>query len=238
MSYRLFYAEPNASGFAFLNEEESKHAIKVLRLQAGDTIYCIDGSGLFFEGEIIDILKKGCTIKINRSIPQFGAHNYHLHIAMGITKSPDRFEWFVEKATEIGIDVISPIVCNRTEKKGISVDRLTKIALSACKQSQKAKVPQINEPVLFKDFIISISSQQKFIAHCINEKERHLLTNILKPHEDTCILIGPEGDFTENEVEISQQVNFVPVVLGSSVLRTETAGIVACQAVHQTHFKG
>lgn len=227
----LFYT-PNISGTEyFLNEEESKHCLKVLRLKENDIVHLVDGTGGFYKGAISAITGKRCQLKIIESQYNFGKRNYRLHIAIAPTKNIDRIEWFIEKATEIGIDEITPIICLRSERRKIKTDRLEKIAVSAMKQSIKAFLPKINEAEYYSEFIKKHRQSVKCIAHCLPENKQELKT-IIKSSNDILILIGPEGDFTPQEIELAINQDYIPVSLGESRLRTETSGIVACITVN------
>jgi 16S rRNA (uracil1498-N3)-methyltransferase len=229
---QLFFGEKRSETEIFLTSEDSKHACKSLRKRAGDSIFVTDGNGEIFQCTILDDNMNQVIVNIDHVIENPFPKNYNLHIAISPLKNPDRFEWFVEKATEIGIDEITPIICSRTEKGKVNTDRLNRIALSAAKQSVKAKLPRINEPIAFEKFIQNGQSdiQQKFIAWCETEHEK-LLFEACKAKTSTLILIGPEGDFTKDEVEKSLQQGFTPISLGRSRFRTETAGMVACHEV-------
>lgn len=225
----LFYV-PNLLSANVLPEEESQHAVKVLRLQAGDYINIMDGIGGFFEAQITNPHPKHCEFKITKTISEFGKRNYKLHIAIAPTKNIERIEWFIEKATEIGIDEITPIICRNSERKVIKTERLEKIIISAAKQSIKAYFPKLNASCTFDELIKNNQSTQKFIAHCY-EEDKKLLQNEITKTTDILILIGPEGDFSKDEILKALSNDFVPVSLGNSRLRTETAGIVACNTV-------
>ncbi len=229
---QLFFGEKISDKELFLSPEDSKHACKSLRKRAGDSIFVTDGNGEIYQCTILDDNMNRVIVNIDHVVDNPFPRNYNLHIAISPLKNPDRFEWFVEKATEIGIDEITSIICSRTEKGKVNTDRLNRIALSAAKQSVKAKLPRINEPITFEKFIQSTanSAQQKFIAWCETEHEK-LLFEACKAKESALILIGPEGDFTKEEVEKSLQQGFTPISLGRSRFRTETAGIVACHDV-------
>ena len=214
-----------------LDEAESKHAIKVLRLTVGDKINLVDGKGTFFEAEITQAHAKKCDLKILSSTTENNI-KANLHIAIAPTKNNDRLEWFVEKATEIGIGEITPLICQRSERKTLKTDRLEKTAVAAMKQSLKATLPRINEPVSFKDFVKTHAQQNnQFIAHCLDNTEKHLSRLCVK-NEPALVLIGPEGDFTKDEIELAVKNRFKPISLGTSRLRTETAGIVACHTIN------
>ena len=225
----LFYV-PNLISAHVLPEEESLHAVKVLRLQSGDAITVVDGVGGYYEAQITRPHPKHCEFEIVKSIAGFGKRDYKLHIAIAPTKNIERLEWFIEKATEIGIDEITPIICRFSERKVIKADRLEKIIVSAAKQSVKAYFPKLNPLCTFDELLKSHKASQKFIAHCYDE-DKKLLQNEIQKSSDILILIGPEGDFSKEEVQKALTTGFVPVSLGDSRLRTETAGVVACCTV-------
>ncbi len=222
----LFYV-PNFASGPVLPEEESQHAVKVLRLQVGDEIVVVDGVGGFYKAKIINPHPKHCGFEIIESQFEFGKRNYKLHIAIAPTKNIERLEWFIEKATEIGIDEITPVICRFSERKIVKVDRLEKIIVSAAKQSVKAYIPKLNQLCTLDELLKRYSASQKFIAHCYDADKRLLQTEIRKS-SDILILIGPEGDFSKDEVTKAISYGFIPVSLGKSRLRTETAGVVAC----------
>jgi len=225
----LFYVPSLSSGHV-LPEEESQHAVKVLRLQVGEEITVVDGVGGFYNAKILNPHPKHCTFEITDSILEYGKRDYRLHIAIAPTKNIERLEWFIEKATEIGIDEITPVVCRFSERKIIKAERLEKIIVSASKQSVKAYFPKLNSLCTFDELLKQYSASQKFIAHCYDEDKKQLQHEICKS-SDVLILIGPEGDFSKEEVQKAMSVGFVPVSLGNSRLRTETAGVVACHTV-------
>jgi 16S rRNA (uracil1498-N3)-methyltransferase len=224
----LFYTPDidAASSHYYLNEEESKHCIKVLRLVRGDNIGLIDGRGNFYTAAIADPHPKRTGLEIITVQSDFNKRNHYLHIAIAPTKNIERLEWFLEKATEIGIDEISLIICQRSERKEAKVDRLGKIITSAIKQSVKAYHPLLNEPVSFGKLIKAPFDGQKFIAHC--DGDRSALKDLFKPFGRYLVLIGPEGDFTPKEVGDALNNNFKAISLGESRLRTETAALEAC----------
>ena len=225
----LFYA-PNLLHENVLPEDESQHAVKVLRLRVGDEIEIVDGKGVFCNARITNPHAKHCEFEI---ISQHTANqpNYNLHIAIAPTKNIERLEWFVEKVTEIGVDTITPIICRFSERKILKPERLEKIIVSASKQSLKTYFPVLQPLCTFDELIKTTSNiPQRFIAHCY-EQEKTALKDLCKLAMDTLILIGPEGDFSLEEVEKAISVGFQPISLGSSRLRTETAGIVACHTV-------
>lgn len=230
---KLFYTPAflgDANSYT-MPEEESLHAVKVLRMQAGEHIHLINGQGGLFEAEIVNPHPKRCEIKILSSIFEFGKRNTHLHIAIAPTKMNERLEWFLEKATEIGIDEITPVICRYSERKEVKQVRLEKIVIAAMKQSVKAYLPKLNEACTFDQLIKNTTATQKFIAHCY-EDDKHLLQTAYDKGSDVLILIGPEGDFSPEEVQKAMLAGFAPVSLGSSRLRTETAGVVACHTVN------
>lgn len=222
----LFYT-PDIAGESYeLNEEESRHCAKVLRLEQGDRVNLIDGRGGFYIAEIVNSHPKRTLLKVLEYQQEFSKRNHYLHIAVAPTKNIDRFEWFLEKATEIGIDEITPIICERSERKEVKTERLNKIITSAVKQSLKAYHPKLNEPSRFKDFIQEPRSQ-KFIAHCI-DSEKSALSDKIALHGNYTVLIGPEGDFSPSEVDSALNSGYIAVTLGNSRLRTETAALQAC----------
>lgn len=222
----LFYT-PDISGDSYeLNEEESRHCSKVLRLEQGDQVNLIDGRGGFYIAEIVSAHPKHTLLKVLEHQQEYSKRNHYLHIAVAPTKNIDRFEWFLEKATEIGIDEITPIICERSERKEVKTERLIKIITSAVKQSLKAYHPRLNEPCRFKEFI-SKPASEKFIAHCI-DTEKSPLSDKITLHGNYTVLIGPEGDFSPAEIESAIDSGYIPVTLGNSRLRTETAALQAC----------
>ncbi len=228
---QLFYIPEISGNIVTLDQTESKHAIRVLRLSKGDHLQIVDGKGGFYEAEILEDNAKSCKISILNSTHRFGKNEFKLHIAIAPTKNIDRFEWFLEKATEIGIDEITPILSEHSERKVIKPERLEKILISAMKQSVKAYLPVLNNLIPFKELISTTEYDSKFIAHC-NEGEKHHLKDEIIKGEDTLILIGPEGDFSEEEVAMAKTHGYKEISLGNSRLRTETAGIVACHIVN------
>jgi len=227
----LFYTPDLSESIYTLDETESKHCIKVLRLSSGDFIYLIDGKGGFYKAQIVNPNPKKCSVEIIETKKDVGKRNHYLHIAIAPTKNMDRMEWFLEKATEIGIDEITPVLCEHSERKVIKTDRLDKIAVSAMKQSLKAYKPIINELIHINDFFEMNFEGEKYIAHC-EENEKMLLKNAYKRGNNVAILIGPEGDFSNDEIRKAKQSGFTEISLGESRLRTETAGIVACHTIN------
>jgi 16S rRNA (uracil1498-N3)-methyltransferase len=223
----LFYT-PNIQTEVYqFDEEESKHCIKVLRLKNGEQVNLIDGVGGLYLAEIIDDHPKRTTLKVLNIQKEFAKRNHYLHIAIAPTKNIDRFEWFLEKVTEIGIDEITPIICEHSERKEVKIERSNKIITSAIKQSLKAYHPILNPQISFKEFIHQAKADKKFIAHC-EDGEKQALAKDFEPKDNYLILIGPEGDFSPDEIELALQSGFVPITLGESRLRTETAALQAC----------
>lgn len=228
---QLFY-NPNVSEAVSLvtfSKEESKHIVKVLRKKVGDTLYVTNGYGWLFEAEISEANIKKCTAVITSNALQ-PKKKYKLHLAVAPTKLNDRFEWFLEKATEIGIDSITPILCGHSERKVIKPERYEKVILSAMKQSSQCYLPKLNPLMSFELFLKQEHKGQLYIAHC-EDSERKSLKSELRANENTTILIGPEGDFSVKEITMALQQNFIPVTLGKNRLRTETAAVVACHSV-------
>lgn len=228
---QLFY-NPNISEkdstFTF-DKEESKHIIKVLRKNERDVVFITNGKGFLFEAEIQLASEKKCEVKIvkctfKESLP------YKLHIAIAPTKMNDRIEWFLEKATEIGIHEITPIICSNSEQKFFKKERAEKIISTAMKQSLHFYLPKLNEAITFNEFISQNNSDNLYIAHC-EQTDKKSLKNLVKPNENYTILIGPEGDFSHQEINKAIAKKFQPVLLGDTRLRTETAGLFACITV-------
>ena len=224
----LFYTPDIKADYYTLNEEESKHCIKVLRLQNDDEVYLIDGRGGFYKASILDAHPKRTLLKIISTDLDHGKRNHYLHIAIAPTKNIERTEWFLEKATEIGIDEISLVISERSERKEVKSERLKKVITAAVKQSIKAYHPLLNEPVNFKKFIQEQhQQQQKYIAHCM-DASKSFLKDIMPKQSNYLIMIGPEGDFSPSELELALASGFEPISLGESRLRTETAALEAC----------
>lgn len=227
---QLFYCPDIDNSIYTLNEEESKHCIRVLRMHAGDRFQITDGRGNLFEVEITDEHPKRCSVRVISTLSNYEAKDFFLHIAVAPTKNISRFEWFLEKATEMGIHEISPIICDHSERKDVKISRLEKVIIAAIKQSLKAYLPKLNPSLSFSSFIKQDFKGQKFIAYCdgdhINLKDQYQLK------EDVCILIGPEGDFSPEEVNLALKCGFKTISLGKSRLRTETAAIAACHTIN------
>jgi len=227
----IFYT-PDISGKTYtLDETESKHCIRVLRLSKGDEITLVDGRGGFFTAEIADPNPKRCKVNVVNSELNYGLRNFQVQVAIAPTKNIERLEWFLEKATEIGIDRVTPLLCQHSERKEIKNERLEKVMVSAMKQSLKAYLPKLVELTKFNEFIKQPFEGQKFIAHC-EEQHRELLKNVMELSKNYLILIGPEGDFSPEEIELAIAFGFLSVSLGDSRLRTETAGVVACHTLN------
>lgn len=235
----LFYTNNIKNNIAELPQEEAMHCLKTLRKKVGDAIQFVDGQGNWYKGRIIGTGKKSVSIGIESVISAYNKRNHYLHIAIAPTKNINRFEWFLEKATEFGIDEITPLLCFHSERKNVRLDRLEKVVIAAMKQSLKAYKPKINELTSFKDFLNiqnnldNSAENQKFIAHCqdgFSEEKLHLKNMNLKLK--TTILIGPEGDFSSDEVQLALSHDFQEISLGNERLRTETAGLAACHIVN------
>lgn len=219
-----------------LPEEEAGHCLRVLRLGVGDEIMLTDGKGKFYKAEINAATGKRCSVRIVETIEQEPLWNGHIHLAMAPTKNMDRIEWFAEKATEIGIDELSFLNCRYSERRNLKIERIEKIVVSAIKQSLKARKPIVNELTEFNKFIDKDFGGRKFIAHC-HEGEKPYLMDVLKEGEDAVVLIGPEGDFSEEEVMLAKDNGFEAISLGKSRLRTETAALTAVQMMAITNRK-
>lgn len=226
----LFYA-PDIQGNTYqLSEEESKHATRVLRLVGGSEVFLTDGKGMWMKSEIVDAHPKKCLIKVVEKAENYNQPDYHLELAVAPTKNIGRYEWFLEKATEIGIGKIHPLLCEHSERKVIKQDRLEKVITSALKQSLKAWHPELNEIIAFNSFVTQDFVGKKFIAWCeANADER--IENHLEAGENALICIGPEGGFSSHEIESAKKNGFIPVSISKSRLRTETAAMVACHSV-------
>ncbi|UGS22500.1 16S rRNA (uracil(1498)-N(3))-methyltransferase [Flavobacterium channae] len=213
----------------FFDKEESKHIVKVLRKKEGDKVFITNGLGFLFESEIILASEKKCEVQITLETFQ-EPNSFYTHIAVAPTKMNDRLEWFLEKATEIGIHEITPIICDHSERKVYKIDRAEKIIQAAMKQSLHYYIPKINEPISFLQFVKSNVEGQKFIAHCEETDKKSFQKEITK-NEKVTILIGPEGDFSTKEINLAIENNFIPVTLGNTRLRTETAALVSCHTI-------
>jgi 16S rRNA (uracil1498-N3)-methyltransferase len=230
----IFFSDDICDGRVRLDAEESGHCVRVLRHRPGDEISVIDGRGTLYRCALEIADAKGAEARVLEAQRGYGAHPYHLTMAVCPTKNIDRFEWFVEKATEIGVDVIAPVIGERSERRVLKTDRLRRLALSAAKQSLKAAIPTIAEPQSVRDFILDAPADAlKLICYCFDDVERKQIQQLL-PAKEICILIGPEGDFSPEEAALARERGWVPVSLGDSRLRTETAAVVAATAVYLT----
>ena len=228
MALPFFYTEPISlsNNIVVLNEENSKHIIQVLRMQAGRQLNLTDGLGNIYIAEITEAHKKKCVVKITNSVKVPAPEN-KVCIAISPIKNNSRFEWFLEKATEIGVSEIIPLLCERTEKQFLKFERLQGILISALLQSQQAWLPVLHQPTKFEKFVKENKSSNKLIAHCEDNHKLSLKEKVHVQLKNSSILIGPEGDFTKEEITLALDNNFTPVSLGDTRLRTETAGIVA-----------
>lgn len=228
---RIFYT-PDIKGSPYtMSPQESKHCVQVLRLTNGDEVILVDGKGNKYEGVISEASPKKCVVTIVETTPEWELRNYSIHIAIAPTKNIDRIEWMLEKCTEMGINQVTMINARYSERKEVKLERLEKVLVSAMKQSLKAYLPQLNDMTKFSDFVKSCNSEYKFIAHC-HPGEKVSLKQACPAGADVTIMIGPEGDFSEEEVALAIANGFKPLTLGESRLRTETAAMTACAAVH------
>ena len=234
----LFYSQDIEGGIVRLNQDESGHCIKVLRHKCGDEISVIDGCGTLYKCRITSDSHKGVEAIVLESQSDWGGHPYNLHLAVCPTKNNDRYEWFAEKACEIGFDTLSPIIGDHSERRILKTPRVEKILVSAAKQSLKAAVPVMNEPVSVKEFIKSEAESQglKMIAYCFEDERvpRRSIKEVLEGFDgnEIIVMIGPEGDFSKAEAELALESGFIPVHLGTSRLRTETAAVTAAEAAY------
>ena len=229
---QLFYnsnIDTNTASITF-DKIESKHIVRVLRKKQDDILNITNGKGYLFSAKIVIASDKKCIANIIAFEEKPKPWKYYLHIAIAPTKNNDRLEWFLEKATEIGIDEITPIICQNSERRIVKLERFEKIIQSAMKQSLKYTLPQLNAPIKFNDFIKKEFEGKVCIAHC-EEHDKQLLNGVVKPFEKTTILIGPEGDFSTDEIKQSLEKNYIAISLGESRLRTETAGLVAVSMI-------
>ena len=238
----IFWTDRIEAGLCFLGEEESAHCVRVLRHREGDNVCVIDGAGTMYECVLSQASPKAAVARIEKANPGWGSHPYRLEMAVCPTKNIDRYEWFVEKATEVGADRFVPVIGEHSERKVLKTERLRRIVLSAAKQSLKAAVPEIAEPLTVKDFIASVADSPalKMIACCF-EDESHPRTSVMQALSDTdrreyIVLIGPEGDFSREEVRLAIEAGFIPVHLGESRLRTETAALAAVFAAYYNNI--
>lgn len=238
----VFYARQFQDGICRLDEEESAHCVRVLRHREGDEIFVIDGEGTCYTCRLVDASPKGASAEIVRVEPDWGAHPYRLRLAVCPTKNLDRYEWFAEKATELGLDRLTPVIGDHSERKVFKTERMRRILLSASKQSLKGAIPQLDEPVSVREFIAGFAGDEtclKLIACCFEgEVPRLSVNDALAQAEgkEIVILIGPEGDFSREEAAQAVAAGFLPVHLGPSRLRTETAALTAAEAVYLKHI--
>lgn len=226
----LFFSAEIDKNFITLSEDESKHVVKVLRAEQGDIIFVTDGNGRLFKTCIADSKSKKCVLQIVEELPAHPKPAYQLHIAIAPTKNHNRMEWFVEKVTEIGISEITPVICHNSERKSVHIERLERLLISAMKQSVRLILPKLNAVATFENFVAAKYESDKFIALCMNE-EKKLLQHIYKPGNNALIIIGPEGDFNNEEISKAKANGFIPVSLGASRYRTETAALMACHTI-------
>ena len=236
MSLPFFYKEDIdlTTTNVLLDEATSKHIVQVLRMQNGEQLQLTNGKGNLFTAEITDDNRKKCAVTIIKK-SEIANHKSKISIAISLIKNTTRFEWFLEKATEIGVTEIIPLICERTEKTNFKMERMKSILVSAMLQSKQCWLPVLHQPAPFKT-LQELKMQQKFIAHCEDENNKvPLINKLINQSTNKLILIGPEGDFTKNEIELALQNNFIPVALGETRLRTETAGVVAATILKFFH---
>lgn len=227
----LFYTPDIEDQDYTLSPEESKHCVRVLRYAEGEPVVLVDGRGNWYDGVISRADVRGCEVKIIKKTGQYGRRPVHLHLAVAPTKNMDRMEWMLEKCTEMGIDEVTLLDTIHSERKVVKTERLEKVIVAAMKQSLKAYLPRLNAVTNFKKFVAESGRGQLFIAHC-HPGEKKRLDEVYQPGKDAVILIGPEGDFSAEEVALAEAKGFIPISLGQSRLRTETAGIVACHSIN------
>ena len=228
---QLFYSPDIKDKHYTLSKEESKHCLMVLRKKKGDALFLVDGKGGYFEAIIVDDNPKSCQLEIISKNKEYGKNPVKIHLAVAPTKNIDRYEWFLEKSTEIGITEITPIICQNSERRVLKEDRMHKILVSAMKQSHRSYLPQLNPIISLHNFLKNQAHTNGFIAHCQADKKSHLIDLIVK-NQNITLLIGPEGDFTSNEISQALDEGYTAVSLGKSRLRTETAAIVGCHIIN------
>lgn len=229
---QIFYCEDVSGEKALFSREESGHCLRVLRMRRGDTLTFTDGKGKLYNGVIATDDPKGMSVTITSSKIDPFPRNYRLNVAISPLKNEERLEWFIEKAVETGVDVITPVICSRSEKRSIRRKRLEGIIISAMKQSGRCILPRLDEPESAEEFLRRAAKGKKIIATCDSSFDRTAITNAFNRGEDVTILIGPEGDFTPAEVKTAMSAGYVSVHIGTGRLRTETAGIAACCSVY------
>jgi len=227
----IFYTPDIEKEDYLLNEQESRHASKVLRLKPGDEVLLIDGVGHHYLAEITGQSGKRTLVGLKSKVAFERRSDHYLHIAIAPTKNMDRFEWFLEKATEIGVDEITPLLCQYSERKVIKAERLERVLIAAMKQSIKAFKPKLNPLTPMADFVSSVDAEGKYIAHCY-EQDKAALKQACLNARHSIVMIGPEGDFSTEELALAERHGFIGVALGQERLRTETAGVVACHTVN------
>ena len=233
---QFFYSTQIYEDNIILPEDEAHHALKVLRKHKGDKIVVVDGNGGWFECVIVTEEIQNCRLRIEDKRANFGLREHYIHIGIAPPKSHDRVEWFVEKAVEIGVQEISFILTDQSERKNIKLERILKRTISSMKQSLKAYLPKINDIIPIKDFVINCSNGEKFIGYVEDDQNSHLFQSA-NSNSNYCILIGPEGGFTSSEFNAAQDIGFQSVSLGDSRLRTETAGLAACHILNLVNIK-
>lgn len=238
----IFWTDDISDGVCNLGEDESAHCVRVLRHRVGDTISVIDGMGTMYECELVSASPKSAQAKILRQFENWGGHSYHLTAAVCPTKNIDRYEWFVEKATEFGVDKIVPVIGEHSERKAVKPERLERVILSATKQSLKASIPDLSEAMSVSDFIKATEGKDalKLIAYCFEDgAQRYSIRDELESYNggSVIVLIGPEGDFSKEEAEKAINAGYIPVHIGSSRLRTETAALAAVSMVYYKYLR-
>ncbi len=231
---QLFFVPDIEGDLADLPEDEARHCVQVLRKRPGDAIQLVDGAGFFYEAVLLEADRKRCRVQILSRQAQ-DPRPYYLHLAVAPPKQTERFEWLLEKATEIGVDEITPLACERSERDKLRTGRLEKILVSAMKQSLQARLPKLNPLTPFKSFVHSAQETQRFIAY-VDHQQKNYLPGNCTPGASVCILIGPEGDFHPREIRMALEAGFQPVSLGPTRLRTETAGIAAVHTISLIHL--
>lgn len=227
----LFYAPDITDGLFTLDKEESNHLARVLRMNSGDKVQFTDGKGFFYDCTIVDSHPNKSVVSVDKKYKGNDRRNYFLKIGIAPTKNNNRFEWFLEKSTEIGIDTITPIICEHSERKEVNSERLNRVITAAMKQSIKSFHPVLEEHTKLHSLLQKNFDGQKFIAFIDHENEQSLAKSYISGN-NVLVLIGPEGDFSPTEIEMAKKCGFIPVSLGPSRLRTETAGVVACHTIH------
>ena len=222
----LFLSDDTSQPYATLLPDESRHCVRVLRMGIGSELWVTSGNGVMCHAIVTSPDERACEVEIKERIDHYDARPFHLHIAVAPTKNSARLEWLVEKAVEIGIDRITPVICDHSERAVQRTDRLSRIALSAMKQSLKAQQPQIDVPIPLSEFLHQPVEGSKYVCYCTGN-ERHTLHESYIPGTDATVLIGPEGDFSAQEINLALQQGYTPITLGKSRLRTETAALYA-----------